>query len=1211
MKNFTQCMKHQFVDNLKRGAGWLMMVFIFSGFSVYAQETLVKDINPSFSPDDSEPSGYVEKDGFVFFSATTFHNGKGLWKTDGTTAGTQMMKSINDFSGADINGTLYVSADDGTHGKEFWKSDGTAAGTVMVKDINPGAASSYAGGFFLFNDMIFFSATDEIHGWELWRTDGTEEGTTLVKDILPGFQSGMVDYFTIYKGSFYFTARGSNGNFEIWKTDGTDGGTQKVVTAPGSISGLTVYNDMMFFNANNSIWKTDGTMAGSSVVKAVKANYLTVVNGTLFFRGNDGTSGGELWKSDGTEMGTMMVKDIFVGTNGSEPSDLIAFNNTLYFSGGNDISGYELWRSDGTEAGTFVVKDIWPGNSSTPQFLTRGGDHLYFVANDGTTGYELWKTDGTEEGTALVKDISVGNTNPHHLTFINDKLFFSARTITNGVEPWTSDGTEAGTIMVKDINAQPHSGYPDGITNANGTIFFSADDGVNGDELWRTNAGEKDAEMIADIFPGSESSDIADIVSIGNNILFRANDGEHGTELWRSDGSKAGTVMVKDIMPGTSGSYTGNRGDFFNFDGTLYFSAADDIHGFELWKSDGTAEGTVMVKDIHSAGWSSPRDFYNANGTLYFRAYNGTDGGILWKTDGTAEGTVQIKSSTVNSWEDLPMAHIGNTLYFTSRDYAGNSELWKTDGTPQSTRLVKHFNSTETIFTLINVNGTLFLNANDGSNGRELWKSNGTEEGTTIVKDIFPGSNSSNPYYFYSHGGLLYFSANDGTHDYELWKSDGTQKGTTLVKDIHPGGEASDVSDFLSIGNTLYFTADDGVHGRQLWRTNGLECSTVAVTSESEIELGPEIPLIENNGLIYFWGMSIAYGAELFFYDTHNDKPGCGQIITFNELPSKTYGDAPLSLDASSSSGLQVEFSSNNTQVATIVNNTLTIVGPGIATITASQPGDNIYLAAEPVQQILGVNKALQTITFSELADKTFGDAPFSLAATATSGLPVSYVSSHPEIASISDNIVTIHKPGKIAIAANQEGNENYEAATQVPQILTILKHLQSITFAELPVKTLGEVPFTLSATANSGLPVTFESSDHTIATVTGNAVTIVGAGTTTITASQSGDEQFDEALAVQQVLTIQLVTDLETPGGTHVQFYPNPVNDVLNIRGISSQQVKTEVLDAMGRIVAGETASVSDEDLITLDVSHLKPGIYCLRIRTHKEIVSAQIVKK
>jgi hypothetical protein len=208
-------------------------------------------------------------------------------------------------------------------------------------------------------------------------------------------------------------------------------------------------------------------------------------------------------------------------------------------------------------------------------------------------------------------------------------------------------------------------------------------------------------------------------------------------------------------------------------------------------------------------------------------------------------------------------------------------------------------------------------------------------------------------------------------------------------------------------------------------------------------------------------------------------------------------------------------------------------------------------------------------------------------------------------------NRIIFHKAGKVAIAANQEGNENYEAATQVPQLLTILKHLQSITFAELPVKTLGEVPFTLSATANSGLPVTFESSDHAVATITGNTVTIVGAGTTNITASQSGDDQFDEALSVQQVLTIQLVTDLETPGGTHVQFYPNPVNDVLNIRGVSSQQVKTEVLDAMGRIVAGETASAFDEDLITLDVSHLKPGIYCLRIRTHKEIVSAQIVKK
>jgi ELWxxDGT repeat protein len=162
---------------------------------------------------------------------------------------------------------------------------------------------------------------------------------------------------------------------------------------------------------------------------------------------------------------------------------------------------------------------------------------------------------------------------------------------------------------------------------------------------------------------------------------------------------------------------------------TTYFAAYDDVHGRELWKSDGTAAGTVMVKDINpGSGSSYPRYLTNVNGTLFFVASDGTNPLELWKSDGSAAGTVPLASfSGING---------------------------------------------HTISDLTDVNGTLFFAASDPRYGNELWKSDGTTAGTTLVKDINPGGRTSpnGIYYPYSSypsnltnaNGTLFFLANGG-----------------------------------------------------------------------------------------------------------------------------------------------------------------------------------------------------------------------------------------------------------------------------------------------------------------------------------------------------------------------------------------------------------------------------------------------------------------
>src|SRR5262249_42773990 len=157
-------------------------------------------------------------------------------------------------------------------------------------------------------------------------------------------------------------------------------------------------------------------------------------------------------------------------------------------------------------------------------------------------------------------------------------------------------------------------------------------------------------------------------------------DGIHGTELWKSDGTEAGTTMVKDINCGSdTGVYNADL-QFINVNGTLFFVADDGLHGSELWKTDGTAAGTVMVADINPhtyfAGWekyigapSDPYSLTNVNGTLFFTANDGTHHRKLWKTDGTAAGTVMVTDINPGDSDRVyGLTNVNGTLFFSAND---------------------------------------------------------------------------------------------------------------------------------------------------------------------------------------------------------------------------------------------------------------------------------------------------------------------------------------------------------------------------------------------------------------------------------------------------------------------------------------------------------------------------------------------------------------
>lgn len=168
-----------------------------------------------------------------------------------------------------------------------------------------------------------------------------------------------------------------------------------------------------------------------------------------------------------------------------------------------------------------------------------------------------------------------------------------------------------------------------------------------------------------------------------------------------------------------------------------------------------------------------------------------------------------------------------------------------------------------------------------------------------------------------------------------------------------------------------------------------------------------------------------------------------------------------------------------------------------------------------------GSGSSAQTITFNPLANVTYGST-FNLTATASSNLSVSYVSSNTNVATISGNVVTVVGIGTTTITASQGGNSFYNPAINVSKTLTVTQAPQLITFNALPNKTIGSPPFTLSATGgNSGNPVTFTSSNSSVATISGNTVTIIGIGTTNITASELGNTNYLAAVDVVRSLSV------------------------------------------------------------------------------------------
>ncbi|AEI62986.1 hypothetical protein [Corallococcus macrosporus] len=417
-------------------------------------------------------------------------------------------------------------------------------------------------------------------------------------------------------------------------------------------------------------------------------DWLTNVQGTLFFASNLYGDRAILWRSDGTSEGTVPVKEFPWPGPGSEGvSDFTPVGNHLFFMAAAPPFGRELWVSDGTGAGTRLVADLEPGSAGASLlYFGQAGDALTFFRRSlGGAGLSLWRSDGTEAGTFQLMDYGAAReVSPRSLGVAGARLF-TVSSAGEGTWLWRTDGTAAGTTRVKRVDAGQVSVSGWVLTEAGEGVFVFHDEGPI-TEVWKTDGtpggtvrlesfgghvglqgtlgghvylastvgegtalrlsrvslaggGKETAVTLPNRYAGEPGAwpFVQQTVRSGGKLYLSVGIGTTGpapreVSLWATDGTAAGT---RELSRGLSTSDEWASPLVDTGAGALVFSTNEGGMGLEPWVTDGTPARTGLIADLSPTGGSRPEAFTRVGGTLFFRAYSNTWGDALWAMPAT------------------------------------------------------------------------------------------------------------------------------------------------------------------------------------------------------------------------------------------------------------------------------------------------------------------------------------------------------------------------------------------------------------------------------------------------------------------------------------------------------------------------------------------------------------------------------------------------
>ena len=369
----------------------------------------------------------------LVFQATTPKNGSELWVIDSATMHPKILKDLAPGSSSGMLGELTMQSfgdvaffNTGhrtmmglTNGKGLYRTDGTAAGTESVSTYLETAVGTWPTPKIGTEIGARLSTTEIILGLRnitdtsrniynkkfLYKMDGTT--LTLLQNFSNADYFDLWNFYT-FKGKVYFSASTPSAGEEVWSTDGTPSGTTM-------LKDINVGSGGSRCDKGNSQWGT----SYSAITKYF--DFLAVNADLMLFRRNDGTNGCELWKTDGTTAGTTQVKDINPGNASSYPSNFVHFDGKIFFQAYTPTYGFEMWYSDGTAEGTALLKDVdtRPGGNpfggtmyaqwNTGPLGVVANSKLYYASYSNTStsnnfDFVLIASNGTRAGTHVVND---------------------------------------------------------------------------------------------------------------------------------------------------------------------------------------------------------------------------------------------------------------------------------------------------------------------------------------------------------------------------------------------------------------------------------------------------------------------------------------------------------------------------------------------------------------------------------------------------------------------------------------------------------------------------------------------------------------------------------------------------------------------------------------------------------------------------------------
>lgn len=384
-------------------------------------------------------------------------------------------------------------------------------------------------------------------------------------------------------------------------------------------------------------------------------------------------------------------------------------------------------------------------------------------------------------------------------------------------------------------------------------VYFVGYEFPLGQQLYRIDGG---ALTRLTTFRFRESSDPVRLTSFGNKVLFNAWQDSTGVELWTTDGTPQGTQMVKDAAPGQQSLAVAA---FSQWNGVAYFSAFLQGSGTELWRTDGTSNGTYMVKDIWPGPeGSNPGGFFQFGNHLYFIARDSITGIEVWRTDGTSQGTVLFHEFTPNafhSWQTEIIGKVNGKLILRGFSGPGQVSVIATNGTSQATTFLLAHNNVQNMppADATNYAGRLYFVS--GDNDRPLiYYTDGTGLGTGTVTGSYDMAGNFDPILGILDGKLM-LNMVDSTYGSELWQTNGTQ--ASLFMDLVPG-LADGFPRFVAADSSGFFFTASSPAGRVVWTSDGTLQGTGPVGNGSPSSPGFAYEAVLLNGVLYYESMSLS-----------------------------------------------------------------------------------------------------------------------------------------------------------------------------------------------------------------------------------------------------------------------------------------------------------------------------------------------------------------